>query len=1002
MVDQDINPIAAREEDPLWHQLKSVPAFRALLRAVEARFYRVLDLPQPLLDFGCGDGHFTQAAFNQAVAAGVDLDLDSLLNSSRRRAYELPLQAAGVDLPFVDRCFASAISNSTLEHIPDIQPVLAEINRVLKPDAPFVITVPSHNFTNYLGGARFLNRLGLGRLSEQYKALFNRISRHTRTDSPEVWAGRLAQAGFTVERWQYYFSQDAMHAFEWGHLGGIPSAIIHALTGHWILGPWKSNLKWTEQWARPYYEEEFPDEGAYILFLARKKSESPIAATLPQANPFTRQELTMVIERETEDAAPAIPPPIGEAQQELLPAIDEEVAENERVGPLINWQPFISGALVIFALLFATWGQTQIQANPTEPGTGAGWFGLSALMLLLLVWQQRSIHFSWPAFSIPSLSDTLPRRWLYFSALLLALIAPRFVTGNVQQRPAVAILIWLAAVGIAYYSLTVDSPVSSAERNPDPKTKRVDVAITLGLFLVALLVRLYQLGSHPFILNGSEASIGLDVLSVIRENSRNPFSTAWLTNPTLPLYLMAVPIKLLGPSAFSVRLTSTFVGAIAVGAIFLIGRRLYGFAIGLVAAILLLGSHFHVHYSRLGLTNSWDALLVLLSLGLIAIAWESNSRNKRRVWLAAGIATGLNAYLYTSSHLLPVMLGLLAITTLLFERDNWRSQWRHVLAMCALALVIALPQMRHYQANPGLFMERANIVGILDNQSGWLSREATQNGVSQAELLAGQLWRAGLAFNATLDRGTYYGPSLPLLNFAAGILAVLGFILALFRYKHVRFSMLVVWIGTTIVLGGALLENPPNSHRLIIAAPAVMFLAALALVELITTLLGAARKNGGEIEGSFAKSQGRIIFLLIPLIIALFITFYDIVYYFGPYRTEHHFADRNTEVANDMAQYLNSLEGDWSAYFFGPPSMYVGFSSIPFLVHDFQESQNLFDIIEFGAPLPVDKSLNLTFIFLPERYNELEQVLAAYPGGEERVFSGYYADPLFYVYEVRQ
>lgn len=60
-------------DDLLWQQLKTLPAFRALLRAVEARFYSYVDLPEPLLDIGCGDGNFAQLALpGRRITAGID------------------------------------------------------------------------------------------------------------------------------------------------------------------------------------------------------------------------------------------------------------------------------------------------------------------------------------------------------------------------------------------------------------------------------------------------------------------------------------------------------------------------------------------------------------------------------------------------------------------------------------------------------------------------------------------------------------------------------------------------------------------------------------------------------------------------------------------------------------------------------------------------------------------------------------------------------------------
>ncbi len=275
-------------DDLLWQQLKTLPAFRALLCAVEARFYEQSPLPDPILDIGCGDGNFAQLALpGRRITAGIDPWWRPLNKAVKAGNYELPIQALGDYLPFPDNYFASAFSNSVLEHIPDIQPVLNEIGRVLQPGAPFLITTPSHYFTEFLGGGAFFDRLGLNGLGDRYRDFFNMISRHAHTDSPETWANRLAEAGFTIERWQYYFSREALRTLEIGHVQGLPAAAMHALTGHWILAPWESSLGPTERWVRPFFEEEPQlDNGAYLLFVARKAYNTAIKPLLPSPNPL--------------------------------------------------------------------------------------------------------------------------------------------------------------------------------------------------------------------------------------------------------------------------------------------------------------------------------------------------------------------------------------------------------------------------------------------------------------------------------------------------------------------------------------------------------------------------------------------------------------------------------------------------------------------------------------------------------------------------------------------
>lgn len=270
----------------MWRHLKSVPAFRALLRSVEANFYRHLSLPEPHLDLGCGDGHFARMTFDHQLAAGVDPWWGPLRKAKASGAYRLPVQALGRNLPFGDAAFGSVVSNSVLEHIVDVQPVLNEVGRVLRPGGSFVMTAPNHHFTNLLGGGLFFERLGLKGLAKRYRRLFNAVSRHAHTDPPEKWAERLAEAGLSVQRWQYYFSREALHVLELGHVQGLPSAVLHFLTGHWILAPWRSNLRLTDRWVRPHYLEEAPTVGTMTLIVASKSSSGKVEAMLPPPEAF--------------------------------------------------------------------------------------------------------------------------------------------------------------------------------------------------------------------------------------------------------------------------------------------------------------------------------------------------------------------------------------------------------------------------------------------------------------------------------------------------------------------------------------------------------------------------------------------------------------------------------------------------------------------------------------------------------------------------------------------
>lgn len=267
-------PIEAQNscKDHLWLQISSLPYFRGLLRAVEARFYENIELPAPTLDLGCGDGHFASLAFDRPLEVGIDPWESPLKEAKKRGSYLKLVHAPGNQIPYEDAYFASAVSNSVLEHIPDLDPVLTELARVLKPGAPFLFCVPNHNFLGALSIGKFLDRLGLKACGNAYRRFFNRIARHHHCDDPDTWKARLDRTGFELVDWWHYFSPHALRVLEWGHYFGLPALICRKLLGRWILVPSRWNLFFTLGITRAAYQEpSIQPAGTCTFYIAQRK-----------------------------------------------------------------------------------------------------------------------------------------------------------------------------------------------------------------------------------------------------------------------------------------------------------------------------------------------------------------------------------------------------------------------------------------------------------------------------------------------------------------------------------------------------------------------------------------------------------------------------------------------------------------------------------------------------------------------------------------------------------
>jgi SAM-dependent methyltransferase len=260
----------------LREQLSDVPAFRALLRAVEAALVAASGpRPEPVLDLGCGDGHFAGRVLSSQHLLGVDLELAGLVEASHRRAFRALVAASATALPFAGGSLGSVVANSVLEHVPDLSGALAEASRVLRPGGRLVITAPGHRFSSTLLGHRFLSALGLGRAAEAYARWLTRRAPHHHLLAAGEWERRLQRRGFRVERSLSYFSPAALRAFELLHYLGIPTLVCRRLTGRWV--PWRNPLTRAAavRWLGPLATTRPAADGTCVLLEAVRLAAAP-------------------------------------------------------------------------------------------------------------------------------------------------------------------------------------------------------------------------------------------------------------------------------------------------------------------------------------------------------------------------------------------------------------------------------------------------------------------------------------------------------------------------------------------------------------------------------------------------------------------------------------------------------------------------------------------------------------------------------------------------------
>ncbi|HKD19584.1 MAG TPA: class I SAM-dependent methyltransferase [Thermoanaerobaculia bacterium] len=256
--------------------LREMPLHRVLIRTIEARILSEVDLPRPILDVGCGDGHFGSAIFPSGADVGLDRGIGDLSEARRRSVYRLLVGADSGAMPFAGASFRSAVSNCVFEHIPDIDRTIAEIARVLAPGGVFACTVIGHRFRELLTDARAWRRLGLAAAHRAYLDWFNRKAAHFHFDSPGQWSERFERAGFEVRSWRYYLSPAATRRMHRDHYLSLPHLVARRVTGRWVPFPSLTDNAFFVRRYRRLAEEPAPEEGSCIAFVCSKRADSPV------------------------------------------------------------------------------------------------------------------------------------------------------------------------------------------------------------------------------------------------------------------------------------------------------------------------------------------------------------------------------------------------------------------------------------------------------------------------------------------------------------------------------------------------------------------------------------------------------------------------------------------------------------------------------------------------------------------------------------------------------
>lgn len=191
--------------------------------------------------------------------------------------------------------------------------------------------------------------------------------------------------------------------------------------------------------------------------------------------------------------------------------------------------------------------------------------------------------------------------------------------------------------------------------------------MALALTLVAFALRVYDLAAQ---------SLWVDEAFSVRLAEREPaeiVSTIANLDVHPPLHYLALHgwVALAGPSEFAVRYLSLAFSVLAVPLVFLLGSRMFGWRVSLVAAALAALSPFAVAYGQEARMYAMVAALSLASL----VFYDGLLRGRHHAWLGYVVSTALSLYTQYYAALV-ILVENLCLVLLWLGQGAFRRQDR--------------------------------------------------------------------------------------------------------------------------------------------------------------------------------------------------------------------------------------------------------------------------------------------------------------------------------------
>ena len=298
----------------------------------------------------------------------------------------------------------------------------------------------------------------------------------------------------------------------------------------------------------------------------------------------------------------------------------------------------------------------------------------------------------------------------------------------------------------------------------------------------------------------------------------------------------------LGVHDYTLIAVSALFGVLTVFCVYQVGKLVFGRAeVGLAGALLLAVSPLHIAYSRTAYSDVTAAAVAWLAAWIYLLYWTDPHRH-RRCLMGSALLVGLVFTIHPSLLWLPLLFLLLEL---------WRSWQAPEPSSARLQQFKTAFTFTWLAALPTVLWEIATrlLRLVVFSQESWASAIARESGAGQlttfleSAILVGFRTLSMPALSLPELPPTEYGYYLNLLMAHDGVLlvvlSVIGLLLTGFRWMGAVRMVPVLLIGLLLLIPMALnsflyyYPKHPEPRLLLVAMPALVLFAAIAIVEFL-------------------------------------------------------------------------------------------------------------------------------------------------------------------------